>query len=187
MIILRGRKFEQIITYPQKMLILKIWFSGTFILFVVCIFLFSCTSDKKADEQADSSVSISETKSPEIISDIPWSAVVDSVSQVISMEKSSYISIEELDSTNVIEAINRKYPDIKLTWKSQKGDTANVYIADPSYLTQQTGTMGAEIFLAESTYSLTEIPGIKAVNFSFKIGDHASPGVYRRTDFKSFK
>jgi hypothetical protein len=39
------------------------------------------------------------------------------------------------------------------------------------------------IFLAEATFALTEIEGIKAVNFNFQEGDHAAPGTYTRNDF----
>src|SRR5690606_40428246 len=94
-----------------------------------------------------------------------------------------FVNAAELDSTNVIESINRKYPENKLTWDYQKGDTAFVSIAEAAYLTQQSGSMGTQVFLAESTYSLTEIPGINVVFFKFKVGDHATPGPYTRNNF----
>jgi hypothetical protein len=147
--------------------------------FFVSIVFISCTSDRKAKDQTDKV----NNENPEIINDIPFTAVLDSVTQKYTLKKSPLIDDFDLDSTNVLEAINRKYPENTLVWKTQKNDTAYVSIPDATYLTQQSGTMGAQVFLAESTYSITEIPGINVVNFDFKIGDHASPGFYRREDF----
>lgn len=151
------------------------------LIFIVFIFLniafVSCTSDRKVKDQ------VKNIKNPEIINDIPFTAVLDSVSQKYTLKKSPLIDDFDLDSTNVLEAINRKYPENTLVWKSQKNDTAYVSIPDATYLTQQSGTLGAQVFLAECTYSITEIPGISVVNFDFKIGDHATPGFYKREDF----
>jgi hypothetical protein len=147
--------------------------------FFVSIVFVSCTSDRKAKDQTDKV----NNENPEIINDIPFTAVLDSVTQKYTLKKSPLIDDFDLDSINVLEAINRKYPENTLVWKTQRNDTAYVSIPDATYLTQQSGTMGAQVFLAESTYSITEIPGINVVNFDFKIGDHATPGFYKREDF----
>lgn len=47
------------------------------------------------------------------------------------------------------------------------------------------GTTGAQAYLAELTYSMTEVPTVKYVNFDFQEGDHASPGVYQKIDFEN--
>jgi hypothetical protein len=147
--------------------------------FFVSIVFVSCTSDRKAKDQTDKV----NNENPEIINDIPFTAVLDSVTQKYTLKKSPLIDDFDLDSINVLEAINRKYPENTLVWTTQRNDTAYVSIPDATYLTQQSGTMGAQVFLAESTYSITEIPGINVVNFDFKIGDHATPGFYKREDF----
>ena len=36
------------------------------------------------------------------------------------------------------------------------------------------------------TYSLTEAPGVRGVNFAFPEGDHAMPGEYTRESFPDF-
>jgi hypothetical protein len=136
--------------------------------FFVSIVFVSCTSDRKAKDQTDK---------------VNNENVLDSVTQKYTLKKSPLIDDFDLDSINVLEAINRKYPENTLVWKTQRNDTAYVSIPDATYLTQQSGTMGAQVFLAESTYSITEIPGINVVNFDFKIGDHATPGFYKREDF----
>jgi hypothetical protein len=57
---------------------------------------------------------------------------------------------------------------------------------DP-YLTQDRGSSGAQDYLAEVTFTLTENPGIKSVNFIFQAGDHAMPGTYSRENFTSYR
>ena len=86
--------------------------------------------------------------------------------------------------TACISDTNRKYPEVFISDPILRNDTVFVNIKDASYLTQGTGTMGAEIYLAESTYSYTEIPGVGFVNFKFLEGDHASPGTYVRKNFE---
>ena len=120
---------------------------------------------------------------PTSLAETPWIADFDTVTQKYSMVQSEVVGTSQLDSSNVLQAINRKYPDIHMEWKSRSGDTAYVSIPEASILTQQSGTFGAQIYLAESTYSITEIPGIKWVSFDFKVGDHATPGVYHRESF----
>ena len=61
---------------------------------------------------------------------------------------------------------------------------AHVEIIDAEYLTQRMGTSGAQNYLAATTYSLTETPGVRGVDFIFQEGDHAAPGVYTRESFK---
>ena len=72
----------------------------------------------------------------------------------------------------------------KLDLVKEGMDIVFVKIDDANKLTQGMGSTGAESYLAELTFSLTELKGIKAVNVNFQEGDHAMPGVYTRDDFK---
>jgi hypothetical protein len=47
-------------------------------------------------------------------------------------------------------------------------------------ITQQMGTSGADDYMTTTTFTLTELKGIKYVNFDFEEGDHAVPGTYSR-------
>ncbi len=42
------------------------------------------------------------------------------------------------------------------------------------------GTTGADDYMSTTTFTLTELRGIKYVNFAFEEGDHAVPGTYSR-------
>ena len=146
--------------------------------------LSSCNQDKKDSGTTDSTmVNTSATDKPINIADVPYYAELDSNSQSFSIIKSDLVKTDELSEINVCNALNRKYPEISIINATINNDTALVTIPNASSLTQQTGTMGAKIYMMESTYSFTEIPNVKFVKFIFKEGDHASPGVFTRKDF----
>lgn len=152
----------------------------------ICLTIVACNSDTKNVENADETrQTTSTTKTqPEKLFDVPWAAVLDSTSQKITMQQTSGVHDEDLNLNNVAESLNRKYPDILISEPTQKGDTVFVKIKDANYLTQGAGTMGAEIYMAECTYSFTQISDVAFVNFDFAIGDHAAPGTYKRSDFE---
>ncbi|WP_374166858.1 hypothetical protein [Arcticibacter sp. MXS-1] len=101
---------------------------------------------------------------------------------VHSSGSASFSSVEA-----AIAAINKKYPQIKLQYVGRRGDTVVTRIPEASYLTQEIGTAGAEVYFAEATFSLTEVPAINAVTFNFEEGDHAMPGTYSRKSFEDLK
>ena len=114
---------------------------------------------------------------------VPWSVQTNDSTHVMEIKKDPAADMANLKPADIVDALNIKYPEIKLHWVKLEGNKAVVSIADASYLTQQSGSEGAQAYLAEATYSLTELKGIEAVEFSFKEGDHARPGVYKREDF----
>jgi spore germination protein GerM len=76
-------------------------------------------------------------------------------------------------------------PQVKLT--KIKNDVAFIEVVNAEYLTQRMGSSGAQAYLASVTFTLTENPRIKKVNFIFEEGDHAMPGIYSRQDFSQYK
>ncbi|MEO8414521.1 MAG: hypothetical protein ABI472_12715 [Ginsengibacter sp.] len=95
--------------------------------------------------------------------------------------------IDTMSVANIIALINSNYDSIHLDYIKTSRDTLYVRIPNSDPLTESLGDTGAEIFLASTTYSLTELTGIKYVHYDFKAGDHASPGVFGRDDFKNFR
>ncbi|MDX1905611.1 MAG: hypothetical protein SF053_01155 [Bacteroidia bacterium] len=91
---------------------------------------------------------------------------------------------DELVPQTLVRYCNRAWPRVPITFIRQRGDTIFVKIPDSQYLTQSMGSYGAWQCLAEVTYTLTELPGIRYVSFDFPEGDHARPGVYQRTDWE---
>jgi hypothetical protein len=117
--------------------------------------------------------------------ELPYNAEYNENTQKLEL-KHNTADVSKLTLADMVEAINLKYPEIKLQLVGAKDHTAHVKIDDASYLSEDLGSTGSNTYMAEATYALTEIAGITAVNFAFKEGDHAAPGVYTRADFKGF-
>jgi hypothetical protein len=130
-----------------------------------------------------------------------WHAEVDP-SGVDTLVRGSKIDLIKKDVGNLIsalnqteeesesspprgDAVNTKFPQIRL--KKIEHRTADIEIANDQYLTENMGSDGAQEYLAEVTFTLTENPDIAAVNFIFHAGDHAMPGLYTRESFASYK
>lgn len=85
----------------------------------------------------------------------------------------------------LIDILNSQFQDkVKIDFINASHDTLFIKIDSATYLTQQSGTTGANGILAVVTYTLTELDSIKYIDFNFKEGDHAVPGTYDRNYFK---
>ena len=101
----------------------------------------------------------------------------------LAMIRNRVIPADSLTLNSVIQMLNKMYPEIQLYYTKVSGDTIFIKIYNSSYLTRQMGSSGAETYLAEVTFNLTEINGINFIDIQFLESDHASPGIYSRTDF----
>lgn len=99
------------------------------------------------------------------------------------MIKSRPLPPDSLNEASIIGLLNDLYPEIPLSFTKISHDSIFLKIRKSAYLSNQLGNTGAEQYISEVTYNLTELKGINFVNISFKKGDHASPGTYSRTDF----
>ncbi|MES3018249.1 MAG: hypothetical protein V4721_10740 [Bacteroidota bacterium] len=115
---------------------------------------------------------------------LPWSVQMDDATQAMQIKRDPAADMTNLKPEDIVDALNLKYPEIKMQWVKLEGSKAFVTIPEATYLTQQSGSEGARAYLAEATYSLTELKGITSVEFDFEEGDHARPGVYQRANFK---
>lgn len=139
----------------------------------------SCSEGVKGGDGIETNIAIAPLDSLEVL---PWVYDAEGDSMVFSMDMDS----AQLSVTAIIHLLNQKYDGlIQLDFLKQSHDTVFVAIPDAQNLTQSMGTTGAFGYLSEVTYSLTEVPGVAAVNLQFEEGDHASPGVYTRKDFSN--
>jgi hypothetical protein len=100
---------------------------------------------------------------------------------IIALNKTTF----EAEASNAQkEGVPLEPPKMRL--QSMAEGIAHVEILNAEYLTQRMGSSGAQNYLAATTYSLTEIPGVRGVDFIFPVGDHAAPGVYTRESFKDY-
>lgn len=138
------------------------------------LLLAACNNSGKSDE------SVADT----VFGNQAWRATLNDSSGKMDMEKTIIAGPDSLTTTAVIRFLNTRNPNVQLQFVKQSGDTLYISIPESTYLTQQMGSTGAEMYLAESVYNLTEIPGIHNVRYDFEEGDHAEPGVYNRDSFK---
>ena len=157
---------------------------------LVSIIFASCQNEKPVEQKS----SDSELEQPAAVTsnetektlDVPWIAVFNDSTQLLEIKKNPVANPDNLNEQDIIDALNLKYPQVKIEAVSREGKKAIVKIANSVYLTQEMGSAGARAFLAEATYSLTEINGIEAVDFRFEPGDHAMPGILTRRSFENF-
>ncbi len=136
--------------------------------------------DNVYDPAADSAVVIK--NSPDI-----WTADFESATNTFKIHKPTSARLDTLSADKLIALINNNWDFVRLNFIKVSHDTIYVNIPNSEKLTEGLGNTGAENYMATTTFSLTEIKGIKYVNYDFKMGDHSAPGVYSRTDFKNFK
>jgi hypothetical protein len=105
----------------------------------------------------------------------------------LKLKKPEVPGIDTMSAKNLIQLLNANYDSIHIDYIKTSHDTIYVHIPHSEMLTERIGSSGAEIYMASTTWSLTELKGIKYVNYDFEEGDHASPGVYNRNNFKNFQ
>ena len=157
-----------------------------YILFIALFMAAACQSDssnKEAEDQSLDSAALADQNKTLVV---PWTVELNDSTHLMEIKRNPAANMTNLGHLDIVDALNYKYPQIHLEWVKQDGKKAYVRIPDADYLTRESGTEGARAYLAEVTFSLTELKGISEVDFSFKEGDHARPGVYKREDFKGF-
>jgi hypothetical protein len=145
------------------------------IVLIAGLLLYAC-GNNKADTAAtgDDSTEIN----------FSWEAMLNDSTGRLEMIKKEGMTPDSLSAQSMIDFLNSKNQFIRIEFIKISGDTLFTKIPEATYLTQQMGSSGPTLFFAEAVYNLTEIPGIRFVNFDFEEGDHASPGVFNRDTFK---
>ncbi|MBI5370855.1 MAG: hypothetical protein HZA79_02385 [Sphingobacteriales bacterium] len=135
------------------------------------LFLFACGSNKnEPTELPDAEINM-------------WKIDQDSMGNLLT-QKMIAPEMDTLTAENIINYLNNNNPSVKLDYVRSSGDTLFLKIADANYLTQQMGSSGSTVYMAEVVYNCTELPGTRYVHFDFEEGDHAQPGTYTRESFK---
>jgi hypothetical protein len=116
-----------------------------------------------------------------------WTVEMQSNAGTERLKKPSIEIIKSFNPSQLIDTLNDNYKDIQLHLLKLSHDTIYVAIPDSKKLTQELGDTGAENYMATVVFNLTELKNIKFVNFYFKAGDHAEPGVFSREDFKRLR
>ena len=157
----------------------------TILLLLSLSVLIACNNNASTDKPADDTLLAEEELIPE--ERLAWITVYDSVKNNYVLKQQRQVNAETLAPEAVISDINATWEHVKLEFKKISNDTLYVAIPQSDYLTQQMGSAGSSEYFATSTYNLTELKGIRFVNYDFKQGDHAQPGTYSRNNFKEFQ
>ncbi|MDM8173861.1 MULTISPECIES: hypothetical protein [Olivibacter] len=163
-------------------------FTRIIIITMMSFLIFACRNEQENKANRTSSDTVDTAKTISSASKtltLPFIAVVDSNTTRIELQANPQKSKVPLNKEELAEALNIKYPEIKLELGKTSHDTLLVNIPSATFLTQQMGTTGALTYLAEATYAFTDLANIKVVNFVFKEGDHAVPGPYTRKSFNT--
>lgn len=116
-----------------------------------------------------------------------WTVELPENTREEKLKKPADEKIKALSATQLISALNDNFRDVQLNFGKISHDTIYVSIPESEKLTQQLGSTGAYNYMAAAVYNLTELKGVKYVNFDFKEGDHAGPGTFKRDDYKTLR
>lgn len=118
------------------------------------------------------------------IADYYWKAYNDTILNREYLKRGTMLDSISESPNELIEVLNMRDSESKVDFVEITGDTIVIRILNDTFLTQQMGTLGAECYMAETVYTLTEIDSIKFVRFEMDYGSHANPGLYSREDYE---
>ncbi|CAG0964558.1 hypothetical protein FLAV_00888 [Flavobacteriales bacterium] len=112
-----------------------------------------------------------------------WICSFDTLLKDFKPIKLRNINRDTLTPQKIEDIINKNWPKVQIKYLSTSIDTIFLSIPHSEVLTQQMGSSGADQFMVSTTYTFTELKGIKYVSYEFEFGDHANPGVYCRSSW----
>jgi len=104
-----------------------------------------------------------------------------------TIAKNPRITEQYLNADTLIIGLNKMFSTIKLEKIKQSNDTLYTQIKDATFLTEQMGSSGSELYIAQAVLNLTSIKGINYVKIDFEEGSHASPDTWSKESFKDYK
>jgi len=143
-----------------------------FFLIYACLLIAACSNSK--DEQQE--VEEVETGTEILL----WQSDLDDSTGRLELIHDKPMVVDTLTPETIITYLNNQYPRVQLKLDRISRDTLYVSIPEADFLTQQMGSSGPIIYFADAVYNLTEIPGMRYINFNFEEGDHAAPSVESR-------
>jgi hypothetical protein len=146
------------------------------ILIFVSLLITSC-GNNKADQPA------TDNDTATVTINYIWQATLNDTSGKLEMKKVETTNLDSLSPASIVAFINTSDSSVHLDFIKTSNDTVYIKITDATFLTQRMGSTGSTMYLAGVVYNLTELPGIRFINFDFEEGDHAQPGTLSRDSF----
>ncbi|MGZ8540134.1 MAG: GerMN domain-containing protein [Chitinophagaceae bacterium] len=151
------------------------------------IFIISCNNESPSDKENPEDTMITDEVVLFPPDKLPWVSEFDTIKNEFYLKQQRTVDPDSLTAENLIADLNASWENVKLVLVKSSNDTLYVSIPESEFLGQQMGSAGAQAYMASTTYSLTELNGIKYVNYSMQAGDHASPGTYSRKSFDNYR
>lgn len=156
--------------------------------YVVLLLVFFACQQQKEDEVAPVTAPTTETiiDSPLLNSKevelYVWKNDAD-----YTRRKNPELSTAIVNTDSLIKGLNQLYENVYLQKDKMSNDTLYTFIKDSKFLSNQMGSTGAEIYIADVVMNLTEVPGVKYVHIEMEEGSHMQPGTWSRNNFTKFK
>lgn len=112
-----------------------------------------------------------------------WLGSFDTVNKRECLTRQTTFKSLNMAPNTLIDILNQREAECKVKFLKEHMDTIFIEVENASYLTQQMGSSGSWTWLAETTFTLTELKKIENVKMKFTVGDHAQPGNYKRDMF----
>jgi len=160
---------------------------NNYFLISLLILIASCNTKKTENKTSkiDSTIATAESDTAAVKESGHYLWASDFYKKKFIMTKMRPLPQDSLTAVRIIEIMNTEYPEIQIQFDKKSNDTLFLKIPNSTYLTQQTGSSGPEIYFAKLTYNFTELNNVKYVDVRFKKGDHAASSTYSRTDFQN--
>ena len=155
-----------------------------FLIILSAVFFYACTSgDKGANPGTGDSTTIEQTiiEQPDTV--LFWT--IDDYKKTKTAVYKDTIEITEPES--VVNGVNSIYPNIHLKFDRLSNDTVYAKIDSSFTFSNDMGTAGAAEYLSTVVLNLTTLKNVNFVNLDFPQGSHASPGVFAKTNYASYK
>jgi hypothetical protein len=143
--------------------------------------------DKTTDDTDEKSEIQSESSSVYDPTEAIWGYDYNQQTEEFEVKQLRSVDRDALTGETLEKIVNKSWPRVQIKFLRTSNDTAFITIPHSEVLTQQMGTAGAEAFMVTTTFSFTELKGIKHLSFDFKEGDHAAPGIYNRNSWDKNK
>ncbi len=116
-----------------------------------------------------------------------WFTDYDSISNREFLVKGTFLDSIGKSPNQLIEILNKRNSEPKIEFIDLTNDTIIIKITNDEFLSERMGSTGAECFLAETVFTLTENKTIKFVNIEMDYDSHGIPGTYQRVNYKELE
>ncbi|MFC0773097.1 hypothetical protein [Terrimonas alba] len=157
------------------------------LLYTGMVFLLACNNEGSEREIPSDTVIVAEETPASAPDRLLWISDYDTVKNQFYLKQQRTINADTLTAASLINDLNAAWENVKLVFVKTSNDTLYVAIPDSKFLGQQMGSAGAQAYMASTTFSLTELKGIRYVNYDMPSGDHISAGTFSRKDFENYR